>query len=479
MAPTSNRIPENHAGLLFVLVGLAALLCGVLFGTIAGFQFLYPEFLEQLPFYKVRPLHVSLVVAWIFLAAVGGIYYYLPNHCGLKLFSPAAVRWHVWIVMVTGAAILASYALGKFGGREYWEFPALLGLPIFVSWVIFAVNFFRTLRARREPWPVYFWMWGTGIIFFLITFSEAYLWLIPYFRESMVRELSAQWKAYGGLVGSWNMLVYGTAIFVAVKVSGDKALAVSKMAFGLYFLGLTNLIFGWAHHIYLVPSAPWIRHLSYVVSMTELFVLGKIIWDWRASLTAYRKHRFNLAYRFLSAADVWIFINLVLAIAISIPALNVYTHGTHVTVAHSMGSTIGINTMILLASVFLVVREECGERSYARWLTPVLSGYWFANVSLLVFWIALIAAGVGKALYAGPSFQHMMQSIHPYLLAFVVAGVGLTVGLWMVAVPAMRLIGAVVVGAQRPQDADQMSNAMGLDSATSMSSTTLPSGSRP
>jgi hypothetical protein len=55
----------------------------------------------------------------------------------------------------------------------------------------------------------------------------------------------------------------------------------------------------------------------------------------------------------------------------------------------------------------------------------------------------------------------------------------LTVGLWMVAVPAMRLIGAVVVGAQRPQDADQMSNAMGLDSATSMSSTTLPSGSRP
>jgi hypothetical protein len=144
-----------------------------------------------------------------------------------------------------------------------------------------------------------------------------------------------------------------------------------------------------------------------------------------------------------------------------------------------MGSTIGINTMILLASVFLVIREECGERSYARCLTPVLSGYWLTNVSLLVFWIALIAAGVGKALYAGPSFQHMMQSIHPYLLAFVLAGVGLTVGLWMVAVPAFRLIGAVVVGAERPSDSDQMSNAMGLDSATSMSSTTLPSGSRP
>jgi nitric oxide reductase subunit B len=449
MERTSNRAPESHAGLWFVVLGLVALLGGVLFGTLAGFQFLYPEFLEQLPFHKARPLHVSLVVAWIFLAAVGGIYYYLPNHCGLKLFSPAAVRWHFWIFIVTGAAILASYALGKFGGREYWEFPALLGIPIFVSWLIFAVNFFKTVRARREPWPVYFWMWGTGIVFFLITFSEAYLWLIPYFRESMVRELSVQWKAYGALVGSWNMLVYGTAIFVAAKISGDKALAVSKMAFGLYFLGLTNLIFGWAHHIYLVPSAPWIRHLSYLVSMTELFVLGKIIWDWRASVSEYRKHRYSLAYRFLSAADVWIFVNLILALAISIPALNVYTHGTHVTVAHAMGSTIGINTMILMASVFLVIQQECKAPVHALRLTPVLPGYWLANASLLVFWVALIAAGVGKALYAGPSFQHMMQGIHPYLLAFVLAGVGLTVGLWMVAIPALRLIGAAAVGRAR------------------------------
>ncbi len=318
-----------------------------------------------------------------------------------------------------------------------------------MTWVIFAINYFKTLRTRRGRWPVYFWMWGTGIIFFLITFSESYLWLIPYFRESMVRELAVQWKSYGALVGSWNMLVYGTAIFVAERVSGDKTIAVSKMAFGLYFLGLTNLIFGWAHHVYLVPTAPWIRHLAYTVSMTELFVLGKIIWDWRASLTTYRKHRFNLAYRFLTAADVWIFINLVLAIGISIPALNVYTHGTHVTVAHAMGSTIGINTMILLSSVFLLVREECSDAAQARWLPPVKAGFWVTNVSLLVFWVALIGAGMGKALYDGPSFQHMMQSIQPYLLAFVVAGLGLTVGLWMVGVPALKLAGSVVFSRRR------------------------------
>ena len=144
-----NRTPEARVGLWFVLLGLAALLAGVLFGTVGGLQFIYPEFLEQLPFHKTRPLHVSLVVAWIFLAAIGGIYYYLPNHCGLELNSPAAARWHFWMIVVTGLAILASYVLGKFGGREYWEFPALLGLPIFVTWVIFAVNYFQD--AARSP----------------------------------------------------------------------------------------------------------------------------------------------------------------------------------------------------------------------------------------------------------------------------------------------------------------------------------------
>ena len=39
------------------------------------------------------------------------------------------------------------------------------------------------------------------------------------------------------------------------------------------------------------------------------------------------------------AADIWIFLTLVLAIAMSIPAINVYTHGTHITVAHTMGAT--------------------------------------------------------------------------------------------------------------------------------------------
>jgi nitric oxide reductase subunit B len=435
---------DSLIGLKFMRLGMLALAVGMFFGVIGGFQFLFPEFLRELLFTKTRPLHVSLVVAWIFLIAIGGIYLYLPRQQNLKLWSPRAANVHFWVFVVTGLAIIASYLAGKFGGREYFEYPAALSIPIFITWILFGVNYFRTVSKSKGPWPVYYWMWATGIIFFFITFCEAYLWLIPYFRESMIREIIVQWKSYGALTGSWNMLVYGTAIYVASRIADDKETATSKLAYSLFFLGLFNLIFGWAHHTYLVPSQTWIRTLAYMVSMTELLILGKILWDWRASLQSYQKHQYCNAYRFLFAADIWIFINLILALLISVPALNLITHGTHITVAHAMGSTIGINTMILLASIFYVIREELPQHVHAGCTKQVQLGYWTANISLAVFFSALVLAGLGKGLYTGGSFQDMMLQIRPFLLVFAVSGIGLMLGLWVVLWHAFRLTGEIL-----------------------------------
>ena len=430
----------NSTGLRFILLGLLALGGSLVFGAVAALQFLNPDFLDVLSFRQTRPLHVSLALAWIFATAIGGIYYYLPKFCRLNLYSDRAARLHLWIFLGTGMAILAAYFAGKFGGREYWEFPVLFSLPIFLSWILFGVNYFKTVTRRRGPWPVYFWMWGTGIVFFFITFSETYLWLFPFFRDSMVRELTVQWKAYGALIGSWNMLVYGTAIFVMTKISGDDKLSRSKLAFGLYFLGLFNLMFGWAHHAYPVPSAPWIRNFAYLVSMTELFILGKIIWDWRRSVKTYRRHQHRYSYQFLYASDMWIFLNLVLALIMSVPAANLFTHGTHVTVAHAMGTTIGINTMILLASVFFIIEDRLGVNFAKTHATAVRTGFWLGNFSLAVFWTALIAAGLARGTYTGDSFQEMMQIVRPYLMLFAASGIGLLIGLLLVIAPAVHLL---------------------------------------
>jgi nitric oxide reductase subunit B len=445
----------HFGGLRFMRLGMLALAGGMVFGVIGGFQFLFPEFLQELLFTKTRPLHVSLVVSSIFLIAIGGVYFYLPRQCNLPLFSSKSVDLHYWVFLLTGLAIIVSYLSGRFGGREYFEFPPILSLPIFLTWLLFGINYFNTVRQDKEPWPVYYWMWGTGVVFFFITYAESHLYLIPYFRETMVREIMVQWKSYGALTGSWNMLVYGTGLYLATKIGGCDKFARSKMAFGLYFLGLFNLMFGWAHHTYLVPSDPWIRTFAYLVSMTELYIFGKIIWDWRSSLTDWQKNRHCNAYRFLIAADIWVFVNLALALIISIPALNLFTHGTHITVAHAMGSTIGINMMILLASVFYVIREELPDEIHAKCFKQLRTGFWLSNVSLAIFFVALLLAGIGKGVYDGSSFQEMMLGIRPFLVTFAISGVTLMTGLWIILWHGFRLMGKIMApaGVAEPQPA--------------------------
>jgi nitric oxide reductase subunit B len=286
-------------------------------------------------------------------------------------------------------------------------------------------------------------MWGTGIVFMIYHFSEAHFWLIPHFRENFIRDITVQWKSYGSFVGSWNMLLYGTAIFLMAKIKGDDDVGRGKKAFFFYFLGLTNLMLGWAHHTYFIPTQPWVRYLAYGVSMTEWIILISIIMSWKKSLTQEKLNTNQFAYKFLMSMDFWVFFNLIMALLISIPFINFYTHGTHITVAHSMGTTIGINTSILLASlIFIATRtnESIMQKSTAL----LYKGYLVFNISLAVFLISLLLGGIKKSVWlfftANPSsFGEMHESLHPFMLVFLFAGIGVFIGLIMIAIPILKV----------------------------------------
>lgn len=437
----------SRISFLFIAAALVALLAGLFAGVIGGFQYILPEFLKEvLPFNKTRPIHVSLVITWIFTAALGGVYYYLPQISGRKLYSTFLAQAHLVLLLFTGAFILIAYFLGYFGGREYLEFPPIFALPMLLTWLLFTVNFIFTINWNVREWPVYMWMWTTGVFFFLITFGESYLWKFAFFGNDVVRDMTVQWKANGSMVGSWNMLIYGIAFYVMEKISGDKKLATAPSTFFFYFLGLTNLMFNWGHHTYIIPAAPWIKNTAYIISMTELLILGNIIRNWSKTVSASLKHIHFIPYRFLIAADVWIFLNLVLAILLSIPSVNQYTHGTHITVAHAMGTTIGINSMLLLASIFYILSLE-DSRFISANLVRLKLGLWLSNISLLVFWIALLAAGITKAVHSSPgevtNFQALMHSLSVVFELFTFAGIGLLIGFFILVIPAIKSLLAI------------------------------------
>jgi nitric oxide reductase subunit B len=424
----TNRYP-----FYFIAAGLMSLLLGLLCGLLAGFQYVVPDFIKQaLPFTALRPLHTLFVVSWVLLTAIGGIYYYLSRNSNEKPTNQLLVKTHFWIFILTGFGIALSYLFLNFAGKEYLEFPSYFYFPIVSGWLLFGIQYFKTLAATFKTWPVYYWMWATGIVMMIYHFTEAHLWLLPYFKSHFIQNTALQWKAGGSYVGSWNMLVYGTAIYVMAKISGDDGYAKSGKGFFFYFLGLTNLMFGWAHHVYIVPTAPWIRYLAYGISMTEWIILASIIYDWKKDLAKAPSIRFPMAYQFMRLADFWVFLNIILALLISIPAINLFTHGTHITVAHSMGTTIGINTLILLSSVTYILESN----QYSFSVSKIRFGIRLFQTSFVLFWGCLLLMGVRKAHWTffnqALSFSQFQDAMHWFYLLFVLFGLGIFIGLYRI-----------------------------------------------
>lgn len=176
--------------------------------------------------------------------------------------------------------------------------------------------------------------------------------------------------------------------------------------------------------------------------------------QWRKTLSNARKNYHQVPYRLLSYADAWIFLNLALAIAISVPAWNYYTHGTHITVAHAMGATIGINTMILFASVFYILQNVNPEalEQKRKWIGP---GILLTNIALVFFWISLL--GSGAAMIAGKlnnkTFYEIMQNCQPWFKIFAYSGIVILVGLVMMIINSFIILRSKNVSTRNKQEA--------------------------
>lgn len=433
---------KNKYAVYFIVLGLISLIISAFIGVVASLQYLFPELLkENLHFAKLRPIHVISSVSWIVLTAMGSIYFYLIYEEKIKLYASKLAAVHFYLFLLTGLSIYASILVGKIGGREFFVFAPVLMVPILIGWILFGINYFKSVREKVKNWPVYYWMWGTGIVFMVFHLSEAHFWLIPSFRENYIRDLVIQWKSVGSFVGSWNQLVYGISIYLMAKIKGDDKLARGKLVFFFYFLGLTNLMFGWAHHTYIIPSQPWVRIVAYGISMTEWIILFRIIYGFVKSLPLEKRKDNTWAYRFLIAADVWVFLNLFLALLISIPAINFYTHGTHITVAHTMGTMIGINSMILMASVWYIISKLDVKNKLSK---LIVIGYKTINVSLLLFLITFVIAGIQRSRWMynnqGESFNQMQNGLKIVYAHMVGTGVVVFAGLLMIIIPALHIL---------------------------------------
>ncbi|MFQ5690643.1 MAG: cbb3-type cytochrome c oxidase subunit I [Gemmatimonadota bacterium] len=401
-----------------------------------------------------RPIHTTFAFAWVFLGGVAVVHHYLG-----RTFGPPgrAVRrrmaWQTALWAGAGAGILATLLAGRFTGREYMGYDPLLALPILAGWILFAWNFFGQRGVSLRGQPVYVYMWSVAIPLFVITYLEGNLYLLDLVSARPVRDLAIQWKSTGTIVGAFNLLAYGSLMYVSGCIRGDDEYAYSRTAFALFVVGLLNTFTNYGHHTYHLPQTAWIHWISFAVSMLETIILAKVFVDLVPTLRAVpARDDLRVPDLFLKSGAVWTFLLMILAIGISVPPLNALIHGTHVVVAHSMGSMIGIDSMILWAALSYMLGDVAGREHRTVRGARVRAAVPWVSVFLLVFLLSYLARGAaaGWVRYVGPSAPDFSPLFKMFPIVMVASGVGLTLTVLWFLLQWIFAFGAVALGGARP-----------------------------
>ncbi len=312
---------------------------------------------------QLRPLHTAFAAAWIFLGGVAVVHRWLQDHGGMATIGD---RWRLRVQVlswsIAGAGILLTLAFRIGSGREYVGFHPIFSAFILTGWLCYTWNFFRIAGPGFFRRPLYLTMWGVGMLFFIVTFVEQHLYLLPGIFENPAQDLQVQWKATGTLVGSFNLFVYGAIIYISERISRDPGYGHSKVAYWLFSVGLLNSFTNFAHHTYHLPQDHLVKWISFIVSMTEITILCRATYDLYKLVRAREDREFCAARGSFAASKYWTAAILFSSVLISIPPLNAVIHGTYVVTGHAMGATIGIDTMVLLGALIWILGEHLRDR---------------------------------------------------------------------------------------------------------------------
>ena len=402
---------RQFATLMFIrggLIAMAITLLGGILSALYSVPALAPSFQSiGLDLRQLRPIHTAFAAAWIFLGGVAVVHRWLQDHGGV---ATAGDRWRLRIQVgswaIAGLGILVTLAMGIGSGREYVGFHPVFSVFILLGWICFVWNFFRVAGPDFFERPLYLTMWGVGMLFFVVTFVEQHLYLLPSFFGNPVQDLQVQWKATGTLVGSFNLFVYGSIIYIGERISRDARYGHSRLAYALFAVSLLNSFTNFAHHSYHLPQDHIVKWISFVVSMLEITILCRAVYELWRLVNATDEKAFCAARGSFAASKYWTVFILLSSVLISIPPLNALIHGTYVVTGHAMGATIGIDTMILLGAVIWILSEHLqareGELASAVLHTAGVKGIVVGlnlSVAALVLWLHVsgVITGVTRA----------------------------------------------------------------------------------
>ena len=425
----------------FVLATMTWGIIGMLVGVIAALQLAWPEAntpIKYFSFGRLRPLHTNAVIfAFAGNAIFAAIYYSTQRLLKSRMYSDLMSKIHFWGWQGIIVAAAITLPLGFTQTKEYAELEWPVDIAITVIWVVFAVNFFMTLKHRREKHlyvAIWFYIATIITVAMLHIVNNLVLPVAPFKGYSIyagVQDAMIQWWYGHNAVAFFLTTPFLGLMYYFLPKAAERPIYSYKLSI-LHFWSLIFLyIWAGPHHLHYTSLPEWASTLGMVFSvMLWMPSWGGMINGLFTLRGAWDKLREDPILKFFVVAITFYGMATFEGPMMSVKAVNALTHYTEYTVAHVHSAALGWNGFMTFGMVYWLIPRLWQTELWSKRLAN--THFWVATVGMLLYIIALYSASLTQGLnwrafdesgnLAFPDFMETVVAIIPMYWVRLVGG---------------------------------------------------------
>ncbi|ADV46810.1 cbb3-type cytochrome c oxidase subunit I [Nitratifractor salsuginis] len=376
----SNVLQSESKKLAMMYFRVAIILFGaqLLFGLLAGLQFLFPGFLYGILDFSVnRMVHINALVVWMLYAMIGSVYLMLPDETGIETVGIGLGKLAFWVLTAAVTVVVLVYLLVQVGpgkestiwlineGREYLEAPRWADIGIVVVVLIFYWNVFATYMKGKRTGIM------TVMVANLMALAGLYLAGMFFTDNISVDQYWWWWVIHLWVEATWEVFVGTLAAYALIKVIDAKREIVEMWLWIEVLMLFGSGILGLGHHYFWIGTPEYWWEIGALFSALEpvplVAMFVHVLYDWgkeqghteaKGEKSAIKNGpamawiTTNAFGNFLGAG-IWGFFH-------TLPQVNIYTHGSQFTAAHGHLAFFGAYATILIGMMYLGIQEAYG-----------------------------------------------------------------------------------------------------------------------
>lgn len=367
----------------------------VLFGLLAGIQYLNPDFLYGVLDFSVnRMVHINALVVWLLYGFIGSSYWLLEEEAGHEVVALGLGNLIFWVLTSAVTVVVLVYLLVQVGpgthesiwlineGREYIEAPRWADIGITVSALVFFFNVAATFTKGK------FTGVGGVLVLDLVALAGLYLAGMFYTTNISVDQYWWWWVIHLWVEATWEVLVGCLMAYALVKTLGVRRKIVETWLYIEVALMFGSGILGLGHHYFWIGTPEYWFTIGGFFSALEPVPLVAMVVHSVFDAGAHKMKNTNhpalawvIAHAFgnFFGAGVWGFMH-------TLPQINLYTHGTQWSASHGHLAFFGAYATLVIGFIYLALQKWRGN----VWMSGNLVGAWKWKWALALLHIGMV-----------------------------------------------------------------------------------------